>query len=176
MGIVLTQEGYNEKLHALQKVRRKLHEVFPKKLQEAVVRGGSDLRENTEFQYLIKERDRFDSERQRLEKELEGEVVDPPSGKSIGIGSRVKLLNLTSGEEKEYKLVSPQEANCEKGKISSESPCGRALLGKRAGAVVSVEAPGGLQKYKILRVVNRSAKGGVEVQKDFKKLSGGART
>ena len=70
----------------------------------------------------------------------------------ISIGCTVKIKDLEYNEEMEYKLVGSTEANSLKGKISNESPVGKALIGAKKGHTVMVETPAGMLKYKILEI------------------------
>ena len=70
----------------------------------------------------------------------------------INIGCNVRVLDLEYNEEEEYKLVGSSEASSLQNKISNESPIGRALIGARIGDVVTVEAPAGEIKYKVLSI------------------------
>ena len=70
----------------------------------------------------------------------------------ISIGCNVKILDIEFDEELEYKIVGSTEANSLKGKISNESPVGKALLGKQVGDIVKVETPGGEFEYKVLSI------------------------
>ncbi len=70
----------------------------------------------------------------------------------VNIGAIVKVLDKTYGEEEEYQIVGSAEADLSKNKISNESPVGKALLGKKIGASVKVETPGGNLKFKILDI------------------------
>ena len=70
----------------------------------------------------------------------------------INIGCQVKILDLEFDEELEYKIVGSTEANSLKGKISNESPVGKALIGSKVGDVVEVETQAGVLKYKVLEI------------------------
>ena len=70
----------------------------------------------------------------------------------ISLGSHVKVYNVEYDEELEYDIVGSNEANPLLGKISDQSPVGRALLGFKAGAEITLETPGGLQHLKVLDV------------------------
>ena len=70
----------------------------------------------------------------------------------ISIGCQVKVLDVEEDEEMEFKIVGSTEANSLDGKISNESPVGRALLGKKAGETVDVETQAGVIQYKILDI------------------------
>ena len=70
----------------------------------------------------------------------------------INIGCKVKILDIEYNEELEYKIVGSTEANSLKGKISNESPVGKALIGKKLGDTVEVETHAGALKYKVLEI------------------------
>ena len=70
----------------------------------------------------------------------------------INIGCKVKVLDVEYNEECEYKIVGSTEANSLKGKISNESPVGKALMGKQVGETVVVETQSGAFSYKILEI------------------------
>ena len=74
---------------------------------------------------------------------------------TVGIGSRVKLYDVEMDEEVEYTIVGSTEADALNGKISNESPVGRALIGKKVGDVVAVETQAGVIEYEVLKI-NRS--------------------
>lgn len=73
-------------------------------------------------------------------------------GKKVSQGSRVLLKDLSLLEECEYTLVSPKEADADKNRISIECPVGRGILGHYAGEIVKIKVPGGVSRYKILKV------------------------
>lgn len=70
----------------------------------------------------------------------------------INIGCQVKILDMEFNEELEYKIVGSTEANSLKGKISNESPVGRALIGSKVGDIVDVETQAGVIRYKVLEI------------------------
>ena len=72
----------------------------------------------------------------------------------VALSSHVRLLDLEENEEVDYHIVGSQEANPMQGRISDESPIGRAILGRRVGETVTVEAPAGSVQMKILAVEN----------------------
>ena len=85
-------------------------------------------------------------------KNAEVVVEDEIDLDKISIGCQVKVLDVEEDEEMEFKIVGSTEANSLKGKISNESPVGRALLGKKAGETVDVETQAGIIQYKILDI------------------------
>ena len=82
------------------------------------------------------------------------EIIEDVKGnaKSVVVGVKVKVLDEEYGDECEYRVVGSTEADPRNGKISDESPVGKALLGKKIGEEVIVEAPGGEFKLKILSI------------------------
>ena len=82
------------------------------------------------------------------------EIIEDIKGnsKTVVIGCKVKVLDVEFGDEDEYRVVGSTEADSREGKISDESPMGKALLGKKLGDEVTVEAPAGEFKVKILEI------------------------
>ena len=82
------------------------------------------------------------------------EVVDEDEVdlEKINIGCQVKILDVEFDEELEYKIVGSTEANSLKGKISNESPVGKALIGSKVGDVINVETQAGVFQYKVLEI------------------------
>ena len=85
-------------------------------------------------------------------KNAEVVVEDEIDLDKISIGCQVQVLDIEEDEEMEFKIVGSTEANSLEGKISNESPVGRALLGKKAGETVDVETQAGIIQYKILDI------------------------
>ena len=92
------------------------------------------------------------SQKKKLLKNAEVVVEDEIDLDKISIGCQVKVLDVEEDEEMEFKIVGSTEANSLDGKISNESPVGRALLGKKAGETVDVETQAGVIQYKILDI------------------------
>lgn len=131
-----------------------LRNELPKEILRARAHG--DLRENAEF-HAAKERQRFvDSRLSQLAGRLaELNMIDLsriPRDR-VGLGSRVLVLDLTKDEEIRYKLVTSEEANVAEGLISTSSPIGKGLLGKKVGDEVAINIPGGMRKMEILEVL-----------------------
>ena len=148
----MSRERYEEiekELEYLQTVREK--EVADQ-IREA--RSYGDLSENSEYDEAKTEQGKLYSRIAEYKNLLENaEIVEGTAGSgAIAIGSRVRILDVEYNEEEEYQIVGSQEATPAVGRISDESPIGRALLGHQPGDVISVEAPGGNFAYKILKV------------------------
>ena len=150
---ILTYEGlrrYEDELQELKVVRR---QEVAQKIKEAREQG--DLSENAEYDAAKDEQRDIEARIEELEKILKNAVVvveDEVDVDKINIGCLVKLLDVEFDEELEYKIVGSTEANSLKGKISNESPVGKALMGKQVGETVVVETQSGAFSYKILEI------------------------
>ena len=145
---ILTYTGlkkYEDELHDLKVNKR---QEIAQKIKEAREQG--DLSENAEYDAAKDEQRDIEARIVDLEKLLKNaEVVVEDK---ISIGCQVKVLDVEEDEEMEFKIVGSTEANSLDGKISNESPVGRALLGKKAGETVDVETQAGVIQYKILDI------------------------
>ncbi len=154
---ILTYEGlkrYEEELHDLKVVKRK--EVAGK-IKEAREQG--DLSENAEYDAAKDEQRDIEARIEELEKILKNaEVVveEEVDLNTISVGCKVQLKDLEYNEELEYKIVGSTEANSLKGKISNESPVGKALIGAKKGQTVKVITQVGTIKYKVLEIQRSS--------------------
>ena len=150
---ILTYEGLKkleDELEDLKVVKRK--EVAAK-IKEAREQG--DLSENAEYDAAKDEQRDIETRIEEIEKILKNsEVVleEEADSDKVSIGCMVKILDCEYDEELEYKIVGSTEANSLKGKISNESPVGRALIGKAVGDSVTIETQVGELTYKILEI------------------------
>lgn len=130
-----------------------LRNELPKEILKARAHG--DLRENAEF-HAAKERQRFvDARLAALKKRLaDFSLIDLTRipRDCVGLGSRVVVLDLTKDEEITYKIVASEEADATKGMISTSSPIGRGLLGKKVGDEVAIAIPGGQRRMEVLEL------------------------
>ena len=127
---ILTREGlkrYEDELHELKVVRRK---EVAQKIKEAREQG--DLSENAEYDAA---------------KDDEDVTAD-----RVMIGSKIVIFDMEFSEKLSYKIVGSTEANSIKGKISNESPVGKALIGAHVGDVVTVHSPAGESQYRVLEI------------------------
>ena len=149
----LTKHRYEElgtELNFLKTVREK---EVAEQIKEA--RSFGDLSENSEYDEAKNEQGRVFSRIVELENILANAVLISEEDINVdGVtpGARVLLRSLVDKSEREYYIVGSQEANPVAGKISDESPLGKALIGKKEGDNVSVEAPAGSLKFKILKI------------------------
>ncbi|MDR2450860.1 MAG: transcription elongation factor GreA [Candidatus Accumulibacter sp.] len=152
--IPLTIEGA-EKLRA--ELKRLISTERPKVIAAiAEARSHGDLSENAEYD-AAKERQAFIEGRiKEVERKLaNGEIIDPrllDAGGRCVFGATVDLEDQKSGDRVRYRIVGEDEADVRTGKVSINSPIARALIGKYAGDVVEVEAPGGIREYELLDV------------------------
>ena len=150
----MTQSGMiklQEELDDLKVNRRK---EIAEKIKEAREQG--DLSENAEYDAAMNEQGHIESRIREIEHILKNaEVVaeDETEPNVIGVGCKVKLHDIEYDEDVEFYMVGSTETDSLGGKISNESPLGRALIGARTGDVVDVEAPSGIMRYEVLEVV-----------------------
>ena len=139
-----------DELHDLKVVKRK---EVAEKIKEAREQG--DLSENAEYDAAKDEQRDIEARIEEIEKILKNaEVVveDEVDLDRISVGCKVKVYDYEFEEEMELKLVGSTEANSLEGKISNESPVGKALIGAHTGDVVEVEMQMGIMKYKVLEI------------------------
>jgi len=151
--VILTYAGLRsleDELEHLKVVKRK--EVAGK-IKEAREQG--DLSENAEYDAAKDEQRDIEARIEQIEgilKHAEVVVEDEVEYDKINVGCKVKVHDITYDEDMEYKIVGSTEANSLEGKISNESPVGKALLGKKIDDVVKIETQAGMMQYKVLEI------------------------
>lgn len=151
--VILTREGYEKlekELDYYVSVRR--NEISE---QIAIARGFGDLSENAEYDEAKNEQSRIEAKIVEMENTLRNCIVvenDEVSTDSVGVGNTVKVMNETLKKEQIITIVGANETDPRNMKISSESPIGAALLGKKVGDVVSVDVPVGTMKMTVLEI------------------------
>ena len=140
---------FEDKINALE---RELHMELPKEIQRARELG--DLRENAEYQ-AAKERQTYVNARIAMLKRRVSEIslmnLDRiPHGKA-GFGSRITIRE--NSQDFEYQLVMPEDADAERGLISTSSPIGRQLLNKEEGDEVKVVTPNGVREFEVVKLI-----------------------
>ena len=151
--IKITDDGLKKLQEELQTLKTEGRADIAEKIK--VARGYGDLSENSEYDEAKNEQAKIEARIVELEAMLKNvEIIEDVKGKAktVVIGVTVKVLDMEYGDESEYRVVGSTEADPRSGKISDESPVGRALLGKKLGDEVIVEAPGGEFKIKILEI------------------------
>ena len=145
---------FKKKLHdEIMALEYELRNELPKEFLKARAHG--DLSENAEY-HAAKERQGFVNARLNQLKQRMAEMSMVDFSKiphdRVGLGSRVVLLDVKKDEEITYNLVASEEADASNGRISTNSPIGRGLLGKEVGDVVKIQIPGGLKEFEILKL------------------------
>jgi transcription elongation factor GreA len=148
----------------LAKIKKKLqqeidsleHELnvdLPKEI--AIARAHGDLSENAEYKYAKERQGYVNAKIGQLKKRMGDlgmlNLTNIPKDRS-GYGSRIIVIDVQKSLEIEYKLVSSEEADVEKGMISTTSPIGRALLNRKVGDEVQVLTPAGKKEFEIVRL------------------------
>ena len=151
--VPLTREGYQNLKEELERLKRVERPANIRAIEEARAHG--DLSENAEYA-AAKDRQGFLEGRiGELEHKIaHAEVIDirKLDNSRAMFGSRVLLENIDTGEDVEYQLVGPDESNIQKGKISISSPLGRAMMGKKPGDELTLQAPGGMRSYEVIEI------------------------
>ena len=150
---ILTQEGYNkieEEVEYLKTVKRK---EVAERIKVAISFG--DLSENAEYDEAKNEQAKLEEQILKLDEKLRKAVIIDESQIDLDIvtvGCTVKVYDTDFEEEVEYTIVGSAEADPYNGKISNESPVGRAFLGRHKDDEVEVQVPNGIVVYKILEI------------------------
>lgn len=151
--VILTQEGFDKLEEELNYLKTEKRTEIAERIK--VARGFGDLSENSEYDEA--KNAQAENEQQIAELEVKirnAKVIDSKEidTKTVQIGNTVKLYDEEFEEEIEYTIVGSTEVNLADNKISNESPIGKALLGRKKGEVVDVDAPDGIIKFKILAI------------------------
>jgi transcription elongation factor GreA len=151
--IPITREGYEALKNELEHLKAVKRPQNIKAIEEARAHG--DLSENAEFA-AAKERQAFIEGRiSELGYKLgNADIIDPdilPKDRAL-FACKVVLENIDTGESVEYKLVGQDESDIEKGRISVSSPLGQAILGKKEGDEIILQAPGGKRSYELIKI------------------------
>ena len=146
-----------QRLKELQDELAYLKSTREKEVAELIkeARSFGDLSENSEYDEAKNEQGKLYARISELTDILSNYVVieeDESEGDYVRLGSVVTLLDKEFDEEMTYKIVGSQEADPMSGKISEDSPLGKALLGKNTGDDITVDAPAGVVEYKLLSI------------------------
>ena len=150
---IITCEGlekFESELNNLKVYKRK---EIAEKIKEAREQG--DLSENAEYDAAKDEQRDIEARISELESYLKNiEVIyeDDVNIDKIGVGNKVKLYDIEFEEEVEYIIVGTKEVDIDNGKISPESPVGKALMGAKTGDIVDVKTHAGTFKYEVLEI------------------------
>jgi len=148
--ISIIKQKLQKEIDALE---HELNVELPKEI--AVARAHGDLSENAEYKFAKERQGYVNAKIGQLKKRMGDlgmlNLSNIPKDRS-GYGSRVVVVDLQRNAEVEYKLVSSEEADVEKGMISTTSPIGRALLNRRVGDEVQVATPNGKKEFEVVRL------------------------
>ena len=152
--IPMTREGYQSLKKELEHLKSVERPQIIRAIEEA--RSHGDLSENAEYD-AAKERQAFVEGRvSELGYKLgNAEIIDVnnlPKDRAV-FACTVVLENIDTGEDVEYQLVGPEESNIEQGRISVTSPLGKAIIGKKAGEEIVLNAPGGKRIYELVEIL-----------------------
>lgn len=149
----LTRAGYDNLKKELERLKRVDRAENIRAIEEARAHG--DLSENAEY-HAAKDRQSFIEGRiGEIEYKLaSADIIDVDKlpRTHVVFGSRVRLENLDTGEDVEYQLVGPEEADIAQGRISISSPIGRAIMGRKPGDELSVQVPGGKRSFELVEI------------------------
>lgn len=148
-------------LHGAQRLREELHELKTVARPDVIraiseARSHGDLRENAEYHAAKEQQGFIEGRISELEESLSNaQVIDPSTlneqGKVV-FGATVELINIDTDEEVVYQIVGELESDIKAGLLSICSPTARALIGKEAGDLATVEAPGGERQYEVVSI------------------------
>jgi len=138
----LTRQGHDKLQEELEYLRKVKRQEVADRLHEAM--EGGELIEDAEYEAAKNEQAFVEGRIQELERLLANARIVEETGtrETVQVGATVTIQE-DGGDSEEYTIVGPAEANPRNGRISNESPLGRALMNHRAGDVVRVDAPGG---------------------------------
>ncbi len=151
----ITQAGLDE-------LKAELAELEgPKRLEMAAriktARDEGDLKENAEYHVAKEDQAHMETRIKRLQERLHNAVVveaDEGPADSFAFGRSAEVLDESKGESAVWTLVGSTEASLAEGRLSAESPIGKALMGAAVGATVEVETPRGRRTFKVLKLVS----------------------
>lgn len=151
--VYLTKDGFHKLQDELDRLKSVERLRISKAIGEARLLG--DLSENAEYDAAKDAQAHCEARIAELEDKLARVRIidneDIPKDK-VFIGAKVTVADLDTDAEECYTLVSHEEANYDEGKISIQSPIGKALLGHKVGEAVDVNVPAGILKYKIMKI------------------------
>ena len=151
--VLLTQEGYDNLEKELEYLKTEKRSEISERIKVAL--GFGDLSENSEYDEAKNAQASNEIKIAELENKLRyAKIIDESEidTKTVQVGNKVKVLDMEFDEEVEYTIVGSTEVDLAQNKISNESPLGAALLGKKKNAVVEVQIPDGIARYKILSI------------------------
>lgn len=152
--VPFTKDGFEKMKKELERLKKVERPQNIKAIEEARAHG--DLSENAEFDAAKEKQAFIEAMINKLSYNIgNAEVILPdtlPKDKAV-FGHYVLLENIETGDESKYQLVGPEESSIEEGRISVSSPLGKAILGKKVGDEVVLNAPGGKRNYELVEIL-----------------------
>lgn len=151
--MVLTSAGLQKLKDELDELKSVKRREIAEKIKVALSFG--DLSENSEYDEAKNEQGIIEARIAEIEKTLQNvKVLDESdlSTEHIGIGNKVVLKDLQKNKVMEFHIVGSKEVDMKNGKISDESPVGKACLGRTKGEIIDVDAPAGILKFEIMDI------------------------
>lgn len=145
----VTEEGLKKLKEELSFLTQTKREEIAEKLEIAIAQG--DLKENADYHAAKEEQGFVEGRIRDLEDAIRRAQIiseDLPND-IVRVGSKVTVVEEGYDDEETYSIVGPHEANPSNGRISNQSPIGRALIGAKVGQVVTAETPGGQMQFRI---------------------------
>ena len=152
--ILLTQEGYDKIVSEHEYLVSVRREEVSQHLKEAKSYG--DLSENAEYDAAKNEQAELEERIAKLEYMMRNARIvseDELTGERVNLGLTVRIKDQKTGKQSKYTIVGITDADPFTGKISNESPVGKALLGRTKGEVVEIETESGILVYKIMEII-----------------------
>ena len=144
---LVTREGL-EKMHELRSTKRA---EIAQRLKAAIAMG--DLSENSEYDEAKNAQAFLEGRILQLEQQIRtAQVIEKVAKDRVDVGSTVLIEDMEEHLQEKVTIVGSTESNPFEGRISNESPVGRALMGAKAGDTVEAEAPNGVLKYKVISI------------------------
>lgn len=152
--VFLTPEGLEKLENELDEAKTIKRKEIAEKIKQALAFG--DISENAEYDQAKNEQGQLEEKIAKLEDMLRNAKIideDEITTDKVSVGSKVKVLDIEFDEEVEYTIVGSAEANPYGGRISNESPVGKALLGGKKNDIVDVQVPDGIVQFKIIDIM-----------------------
>jgi transcription elongation factor GreA len=154
-GEPITQEGLDELKAELAELEGPARKAMAARIK--VAREEGDLKENAEYHVAKEDQAHMETRIKRLQERLRNAVVVEVSSidsDTFTFGRTAEVKDDSSGETNVWTLVGSTEANLAEGRLSAESPIGRALMDAKVGSTVTVETPKGDRSFKVLKLVS----------------------
>ncbi len=151
--IPMTKEGYEKLKRELDRIVKIERPKNIKDIEEARAHG--DLSENAEYHAAKERQGHLDAKKRELEHKLaNAQIIDISklTNEKVVFGATVTLSDTDSGDIRKYTLVGQEEADLKKGKISVQSPVGKALIGHKVGDIVTIKTPVKTVEYEIQEI------------------------